>query len=64
MGKKNVLTFGKPQRSSPFITEDRMLSAFCPSIYFENLQGARRVPAVGERGLLSMSLGLPKSFLD
>lgn len=41
-----------------------MLSAFCPSIYFEDLQGARRVPAVGERGLLSMSLGLPKSFLD
>ena len=39
MGKKNLLTFGKLQRLTLFIMEEWMLSAFCLSIYFKDLEG-------------------------
>lgn len=76
MGKKNLLTFGKLQRLTLFITAERMLSAFCLSVYFKDLEGTWWCSQDKDRSVLlwhmqSIScsflfilLVLLKSFLD
>jgi hypothetical protein len=76
MGKKNLLTFGKLQRLTLFIMEERMLSAFCLSIYFKDLEGTWSCSQDKDsrvhlwhmqsfsRSFLFVLLELLKSFLD
>ena len=76
MGKKNLLTFGKLQRLTLFIMEEWMLSAFCLSIYFKDLEGTWSCSQDKDsrvhlwhmqsfsRSFLFVLLELLKSFLD